>query len=69
MAVLAMVVITSDYAYGYLDPGTGSYILQILLAGLLGVGVGIKMFWSKIKAIFVKPKPADADDADDDTDE
>ena len=65
MAVMALFVITSDYAYGYLDPGTGSYILQIILAGLLGVGVGVKMFWSKIKSIFVKPKPVDAEDTDD----
>lgn len=65
VSVMALFVITSDYAYGYLDPGTGSYILQILLAGLLGVGVGVKMFWSKIKAFFVKGKPAEADDTDD----
>ncbi|MFQ6112623.1 MAG: hypothetical protein ACE5NG_00895 [bacterium] len=39
--------------YAYLDPGTGSYILQILLAGLLGASFLIKTFWKNIKAFFV----------------
>jgi len=38
----------------YLDPGTGSIILQVVIAGLLGAGVIVKMFWNKIKSVFVK---------------
>ena len=34
--------------YGYLDPGTGSYLIQVLLAGFLGAAFGIKMFWKRI---------------------
>jgi len=33
---------------GYLDPGTGSYIFQILIAGFLGMVVAIKTSWGKI---------------------
>ena len=36
----------------YLDPGSGSLIAQLLAAGVLGAGVLIKVFWSKIKAFF-----------------
>lgn len=36
----------------YLDPGTGSFIIQILLAGLLGLGVAIKVYWNKIRDFF-----------------
>ncbi len=40
----------------YLDPGTGSLLVQILLAVLLGVGVIVRIFWSRIKGLFgVKP--------------
>lgn len=39
-------------AHAYLDPGSGSLILQMLLAGLLGAGVVIRVFWKKIKALF-----------------
>jgi len=37
-------------AYAYIDPGTGSYFLQMLLAMLLGGLFAIKIFWSKIKS-------------------
>lgn len=36
----------------YLDPGSGSFILQLLVAGILGGLVAIRMSWSKIKARF-----------------
>jgi hypothetical protein len=44
--------ISPQKAYAYLDPGTGSFILQVLIASLLGGVFAIKMFWSKIKAFF-----------------
>lgn len=39
-------------AYAYLDPGTGSLILQMIIAGLLGASFAIKVYWKKIKAFF-----------------
>ena len=36
-------------AYAYLDPGTGSYFLQIIVATLLGAMYAIKQFWYKVK--------------------
>jgi hypothetical protein len=38
----------------YIDPGSGSVILQVILAALLGIGVVFKMFWGKIKSLFSK---------------
>jgi len=38
----------------YLDPGTGSFVVQAVLAALLGLGVFIKMFWGKIISLFGK---------------
>lgn len=32
----------------YLDPGSGSMILQVLLGGVAGVAVSIKMFGKRI---------------------
>lgn len=40
----------------YLDPGTGSFIIQILLAGLLGIGVAVKVYWKKIMTYFKRNK-------------
>jgi len=36
----------------YLDPGTGSIIIQVVIAGLFGVILVIKLFWGKIKNLF-----------------
>ena len=41
---------------GYLDPGTGSFIIQILLAGLIGITVAIRVYWRKIVNFFKKNK-------------
>ena len=41
-------------AYAYLDPGTGSYILQLVLGFLLGGVFAIKIFWTKIKTFLKK---------------
>ena len=36
----------------YVDPGTGSYLLQMLIATLLGGMFAIKMYWRKIFSYF-----------------
>lgn len=36
-------------AQAYIDPGTGSYILQVTIGLLLGASLTIKIFWGKIK--------------------
>lgn len=47
----------------YLDPGSGSFLLQLLVAALLGLGVAIRASWSKIKGWFgIKPKPDEDED-------
>lgn len=48
----------------YIDPGTGSVLLQIILAASLSLGVLIKIFWSRIKVIFTKNKPSSGTDED-----
>ena len=40
-------------AYAYLDPGTGSYIFQLIIAAFVGGLFAAKLFWNKIK-IFLK---------------
>jgi len=40
--------------HAYIDPGTGSLIIQILIGGAVGGLFLIKMYWKKVKAFFVK---------------
>ncbi len=41
-------------AYAYLDPGSGGFFLQMLLAALVGLSFTLKTFWSRIKNVFTK---------------
>lgn len=36
-------------ASAYLDPGTGSMLVQALIAVLMGLGLTIKIYWQRIK--------------------
>jgi hypothetical protein len=45
------------YTFLYLDPGSGSYLLQVIIAAILGGLMFFKNFWLKIKSFFIKPKP------------
>ncbi|MGE8941496.1 hypothetical protein ACO2I3_06245 [Leptospira interrogans] len=46
LAVL-FVAISTGGAHAYLDPGTGSMILQILLGGLAGLAIAGRLYWNK----------------------
>ncbi len=44
------VLLQSRNAYAYIDPGTGSYMLQIIIAGIVGATVSAKIFFHRIRA-------------------
>jgi hypothetical protein len=48
----------------YLDPGSGSYLIQLLVAGALGALLVIRSQWSRIKDMFRRKdhSPSDPDE-------
>ena len=60
VAVLSMLMFTD--AVAYLDPGTGSMLLQVILGGIAAVGVAIKLYWHRLRAAFGMAKKPDPDD-------
>lgn len=48
----------------YLDPGTGSLFLQILLGGIAGFFVFMKLFWQRIRGMFSSEKSESAPEPD-----
>lgn len=52
MNILTTLLHTVSKPNAYLDPGSGSIILQMILAGILGIGVFLKVFWKKITGLF-----------------
>jgi len=56
----------SRTACAYLDPGTGSYVLQLIIAALLGGVFALKVFWNEVKAfmtsLFSRGRHEEAED-------
>ncbi len=50
----------------YLDPSSGSFILQVVLAALLGGGFAVKAYWKKIKAFITRTPVENSDEEDSD---
>ncbi len=51
---LGLAVVITKPAYAYLDPGTGSFIIQIIIGGVVAAGAALKIYWGKIRGFFVK---------------
>ena len=54
--IIGLISYTSP-AYAYLDPVTGSMLLQGLIAGLAAIISFLSIYWQKVKAFFVKQEP------------
>lgn len=52
----------------YLDPGSGSFLIQILIALFLGSAFAIRTFWGRIKSFFARilGRELNEDEADED---
>lgn len=56
-AIVINFVFTSD-ASAYLDPGTGSFLFQTVIAVGLGAAFTVKMYWQRLKLFFTGKQPA-----------
>jgi hypothetical protein len=63
LTVLTLTAVFPRHAMAYLDPGSGSMVMQLLLAGFAGAAVGLKVFWRKILAFFGFSKNSKSKDA------
>jgi hypothetical protein len=48
----------------YIDPGSGSYLVQVIIAAILGALFYFKNLWWRIKAFFFRPKKEDSEGDD-----
>ena len=47
------------FVVGYLDAGSGSMILQALAGGFAGLAVVSKLYWRRLKKVFVRRDASD----------
>jgi len=54
--------------FAYIDPGTGSLIVQSVIGAIAAIGVTVKIYWHKLKVFFSK-KVLPASDSEQDSKE
>lgn len=54
--ISALILLTgfATPAAAYLDPGAGSFILQMLIAGIVGALFTIKLYWYRFKTFVAR---------------
>lgn len=48
VAVVGWLLTLPSTAHAYLDPGTGSMLLQLLLGGAAGLAIAAKLYWHNL---------------------
>jgi hypothetical protein len=51
-ATLALVLLSEARVDAYLDPGSGSMLVQLLLGGVAGAAVILKLGWQRLRGLF-----------------
>jgi hypothetical protein len=65
-AALALALLaTAGPAHAYVDPGSGSFLFQMLVAGMLSLAFTVRHYWSQVRAfvrrLFSNDAPDDRD--------
>lgn len=51
-AVAFLLFLTAEPAFAYVDPGSASFFVQVLIGTVLGIAFTVRLYWQKIKAYF-----------------
>ena len=60
VGVLLGLALMPACASAYLDPGTGSILLQGLIAAVAGIAVAGRIYWDRIKRLFTRKRDGGA---------
>jgi hypothetical protein len=59
IALAALPFVPATSRAQYLDPGAASIVIQAVIAGVVAVGAGVKLYWSKIAGLFSRRRRPD----------
>lgn len=62
--ILGFSLVVIPVANAYMDPGSGSFIIQMLIGASLGAAVAIKVFWRRIVGFFSRKRRTEGRDSD-----
>ncbi|MEK7480886.1 MAG: hypothetical protein AAB604_02170 [Patescibacteria group bacterium] len=57
--MIVLLLMMPFLAHAYLDLGSGSYLIQMLLALAFAIPLSMKAFWHRIFSFFRRSKPAE----------
>lgn len=60
--VMAFWILSMPAAQAYVDPGSGSFVFQVVVGGILAAGVTIKVFWKRFVQIVTRRGSTTHDD-------
>lgn len=67
LAILALGLVAAAPAHAYLDPGTGSYVFQVVVAAVVSVSFLARTHWQRLRRLFTRrqdppPRPHPEDE-------
>lgn len=60
LIVVLAALLAARRAEAYLDPGTGSILLQSIVAAVAALAVGLRLYWTRLKSLFRRRGAPDA---------
>ena len=64
LPVFCVLMFSTNPAHAYLDPGTGSMLIQGLLAAIAAASVSIGIFWRRLRSFFGRKNSGENDPND-----
>jgi hypothetical protein len=62
VAILLLLLGLPGSAHAYIDPSAGSLLLQLVLGGVAGLMVALRLSWRRITGLFGRGRNAGPDD-------
>ncbi|MCH7937535.1 MAG: hypothetical protein IH994_10680 [Proteobacteria bacterium] len=59
--MVAAIALWAAPAQAYIDPGSGSMFLQLLVAAIAGGLWTLKAYWQRLKVFFTRVRPSEED--------
>ena len=63
LAATVLALATAQPAAAYIDPGSGSALISIIVGVFVTIGLAVKSFWYKITGFFGAKIPEDNDNS------
>ena len=54
LVITAFVLASVAPAHAYIDAGSGSYVLQMAMAGILAFAFTLKLAWNRVRTFFAE---------------